>query len=288
MHILRGLLGLYGGYVHGLRGAVSACGGETQLIDWLMYIIAGGVVGFAVGMTGVGGGSLMTPLLLLFGFPAHIAIGTDLLYAGITKSGGVLLHQKERTVQWPIVTLLLSGSLPASVLTAVMLKYYFPNPESYSHILTSSLGVMLILTSLVLLYKPRLKTMRRPRLFAALERKNAAVTWLMGVALGVLVTLSSVGAGAFGAAILLMLYPQLKSLQIIGTDLAHAVPLTLIAGVAHIYLGNVDFQLLAALLMGSLPCIWMGTHLSKRLPEKLMQPLLGSILLGLGCKYAFF
>lgn len=261
-------------------------------MDIIFYIIAGAAVGFAVGLTGVGGGSLMTPILLLFGFPPHIAVGTDLLYAAVTKSGGVLLHRRQGTIRWRIVTLLLLGSLPASGITAYLLKTAFDHPESYTHLLTTSLGVMLIVTSIVLLFKKRLVAGALDEHQGSLlgwVRRNAGLwTFLMGLALGALVTLSSVGAGAFGAAVLLVLYPRLPALNVIGTDLAHAVPLTLVAGLFHLYLGNVDFMLLGSLLIGSLPAIWLGTRVGSRLPDNVLHPILVSILMALGVKYAFF
>ena len=123
----------------------------------IAYIFAGAAVGFAVGVTGVGGGSLMTPLLLLFGFPPNVAIGTDLLYAAITKSGGVISHHKKKNIDWALVRLMAAGSVPAAVMTSVILKLFFDKPDSYSHILTFALGLMLVLTSFVIFFKARLK-----------------------------------------------------------------------------------------------------------------------------------
>ncbi|MCG8673299.1 MAG: sulfite exporter TauE/SafE family protein [Pseudomonadales bacterium] len=262
-------------------------------MEFILYILAGAAVGFAVGLTGVGGGSLMTPILLLFGFPPHIAVGTDLLYAAVTKAGGVVLHRRQGTIRWRIVTLLLLGSIPASAVTALLLKTLFTDPEAYKHILTTSLGVMLIVTSMVLIFKKKLVANAGQEnsgnsSLGFVRRYSGFFTFFMGIALGALVTLSSVGAGAFGAAILLVLYPRLPALNVIGTDLAHAVPLTLVAGLFHLYLGNVDFLLLGALLIGSLPAIWVGTKVGARLPENVLHPILVSILMALGVKYAFF
>lgn len=260
-------------------------------MDLILYALAGASVGFAIGLTGVGGGSLMTPLLLLFGFPAHIAVGTDLMYAAVTKAGGVYFHHRNNTIRLRIVLLLAAGSVPASLVTIWALKRFFPSPEHYSHILTSSLGVMLIITGAVVLFKQKLQehAEKEPARWQLWINRHALyLTVIMGVFLGAFVTLSSVGAGAFGAAILLMLYPLLPSIHVIGTDLAHAVPLTLIAGLGHFFLGNVDLLLLGSLLVGSLPAIYVGTRLGSRLPEAVIRPLLASILLLLGTKYAFF
>lgn len=260
-------------------------------MDLILYILAGASVGFAVGITGVGGGSLMTPLLLLFGFPAHIAIGTDLVYASVTKSGGIILHKRNNTIRLRVVALLAAGSIPASLITIYVLKYYFTSPEYYTRVLTNSLGIMLIITGLVVMLKQKLQAQaeKQPgRFHLWVTRHSGPLTVITGLLLGTLVTLSSVGAGAFGAAALLLLYPLLPSVHVIGTDIAHAVPLTLIAGLGHIYLGHVDFGLLGCLLIGSLPAIYAGTKLGARLPEHVIRPLLASILLLLGVKYAFF
>ncbi len=259
-------------------------------MDLLLYILAGAGVGFAVGLTGIGGGSLMTPLLLLFGFPPHIAVGTDLLYASITKSGGVVMHHRQGTIHWRVVLALAAGSLPAALVTIAVLHRYFPDSSAYGHLLTVALGFMLILTSLVILLRTRIqKSAELPVEHYGWALRNAGkLTFLMGIGLGVMVTLSSVGAGAIGTAILLMLYPRLPSIHIVGTDLAHAVPLTLIAGLGHMALGNVDFYLLGSLLVGSLPAIVVGTWVGTRIPNRYLQPLLASALFGLGMKYAFF
>lgn len=259
-------------------------------MDLLFYIIAGASVGLAVGLTGVGGGSLMTPILLMFGFPPHIAIGTDLLYAAVTKSGGVMMHEKQKTIDWSVMLKLAAGSIPAAALTVVILNLYFQDVNEYSQILTSSLGFMLIMTALVLIFKRRLQEHQLEKAIPAIQKLQhhaGAVTIAMGVLLGVLVTLSSVGAGAFGAAVLMVLYPRMKTIRIIGTDLAHAVPLTLAAGLGHLYLGHIDFILLAALLTGSLPAIYIGTKVGSKIPENILQPILASVLLLLGFKFAF-
>jgi len=259
-------------------------------MEFFLYVLAGAGVGFAVGLTGVGGGSLMTPLLILFGFPPNVAVGTDLIYASVTKAGGVALHHRQRTVNWGLTLRLALGSIPASIITIFTLAHFFPDASAYEHILTSSLGVMLIVTAAVLLLKGHLQGAQRRDFNSVpeLTPRKTVVTVIMGVALGVCVTLSSVGAGAFGAAILMVLFPYLATVRIIGTDLAHAVPLTMVGGLGHLYLGNVDVALLGSLLVGSLPAIYLGTRLGKRLPERLMQSVLATLLLGIGFKYAFF
>lgn len=257
-------------------------------MDFVFYILAGAAVGFAIGVTGVGGGSLMTPILILFGFPFHIAIGTDLLYAAITKTGGVLAHQKRRTINWRIARLLALGSIPAALLTTYLLGNVFGDASNYEHILTTSLGIMLILTAAVLFFNGKSKEPNFDSLAPSfLQRNSMPLTVLMGLFLGVFVSLSSVGAGAIGTAVLLMLYPRLPAIGVVGTDIAHAVPLTLIAGLGHlIFLGNVDFVLLACLLVGSLPAVKFGTRVGAKVPNHLLRPILATILLLLGVKFA--
>jgi len=255
------------------------------MIDFLFYIFAGASVGLAIGLTGVGGGSLMTPILILFGIPYHVAIGTDLLYASITKAGGIISHARQKTIEWRIVIILALGSLPASLLTTQLLSHVFSDSLEYKSLLISSLGVMLVLTSLVIIFRGRLNN--REQIQQPKPKKYTdLVVLLSGIFLGVFVTLSSVGAGAFGAAILMMLYPYLKTIKIIGTDIAHAVPLTLIAGLGHfLILGNVDFELLLGLLIGSLPAVHLGTKIAARMPSDLLQTFIAMILLGLGVKF---
>ena len=259
-------------------------------MELLLYIAAGAGVGLAIGLTGVGGGSLMTPLLILFGFPYHIAIGTDLLYAAITKAGGVISHQRQKSIQWKTVRLLALGSVPASVITALALSQLFTEASEYEGILTRSLGVMLVLTASVILFKGRLQPSNRPIEAPAADSSGRdTLIVLVGIFLGIFVTLSSVGAGAFCAAVLLVLYPRMPALHIVGTDIAHAVPLTLVAGLGHlIWLGNVDFMLLGCLLVGSLPAIHLGTRLAKNIPARILQTLIATVLLGMGIKFAAF
>ncbi|AEF54680.1 sulfite exporter TauE/SafE family protein [Marinomonas posidonica] len=253
-------------------------------MEFIWYIFAGAVVGLAVGITGVGGGSLMTPLLLLFGFPPHIAVGTDLMYAGIAKSTGVVMHAKRGNVNWNIVFAMASGSIPASILTIWLLSQ-FDKPDHYQEILTTSLGLMLTLTAIVVLFRNKLIQSLKLNFT---ESKSRRIIMVCGFILGILVTLTSVGAGALGTAIMMLLFPLMRAKNIVGTDLAHAVPLTLIAGTGHIFLGNVDYTLLAALLIGSIPSIYLGTRIATHVPNKILQPILATALLSFGVKYLFF
>lgn len=255
-------------------------------MEFLWYVLAGVGVGFAVGITGVGGGSLMTPLLLMFGFPPHIAIGTDLMYAGIAKSTGAIMHAKRGNVNWHVMGAMAAGSLPASMLTVWILSN-FEAPHHYTSLLTSTLGVMLVMTAVVIIFRKQLGGLARKNREQA-SSNNLKFIFFCGLVLGVLVTLTSVGAGALGTAIMMLLFPAMTARNIVGTDLAHAVPLTLIAGVGHLLLGNVDYMLLAALLTGSIPAIYVGTHVASFVPNRVLQPVLATALMGFGVKYLFF
>ena len=250
----------------------------------LLHILAGAVVGFVIGLTGVGGGSLMTPLLVLgFNIQPAIAVGTDLLYAAITKASGVWSHQKLKNIEWSIVKNLSLGSLPGSILCIYAIQYFNLSGEVFERLISITLGFMLILTSVVILFKEKLnKHFKKPINY----QPSPFTIIVLGLILGILVTLSSVGAGAISGAILLLLYPALKTRKIVGTDIAHAVPLTAVAGLGHFQLGNIDFNLLASLIIGSLPAIYVGTMVGEKLPEKTLKFIVASILLLIGIKFA--
>lgn len=260
------------------------------MMDFLLYIAAGAAVGFAIGLTGVGGGSLMTPLLLLFGYPAPVAIGTDLLYAAVTKAGGALSHHRRGNVDWKIVALLALGSIPVSIIIhSLFLEPGMQDSDEFESILTNSLGVMLVITSIILIFKNKLRLgaiEEKPRhIMKWVHRHRDLVTLFMGVLLGICVTLSSVGAGAFCAAILLVIYSQTSAVKVIGTDIAHAVPLTFVAGLGYLISGYVDLMLLFSLLIGSLPAIHLGSRVSNQVPDMVLQRILTLLLFALGAYY---
>ncbi|WP_234985955.1 sulfite exporter TauE/SafE family protein [Pseudogulbenkiania subflava] len=251
--------------------------------------MAGLLVGFVVGLTGVGGGSLMTPILVWFGIPPATAVGTDLLYAAITKAGGVMIHHRQRHVDWGITTRLAAGSLPAALLTLFVLSRIELPTATINAVIKVSLGAALILTALAILFKPLLVKLAHrinPSLLDE-SRSRTMPTVLIGVMLGVLVTLSSIGAGALGTLALFLLYPALPTTRLVGTEIAHAVPLTLVAGIGHASLGNLDYGLLVNLLMGSLPGIWMGSRLTKKMAERWMRPALAIMLAIVGTKLVY-
>jgi uncharacterized protein len=244
-----------------------------------IYVASGFSVGLLVGLTGVGGGSLMTPLLiLLFGIHPATAVGTDLLYAAATKAGGVVVHGWQRTIHWPAVIRLACGSIPASVLTLLALWQLDLSAEAARSLVNVVLSFALILTATALIFRKLVIDKLRARMERVDDATIARATVLVGVMLGVLVSISSVGAGAVGVTTLLLLYPQLPMARIVGSDIAHAVPLTLVAGVGHWILGSTDWQLLGVLLIGSLPGIAIGSYFAVRVPEPALRLMLAAIL----------
>lgn len=256
-------------------------------MDLIFYIFAGFTVGLLVGLTGVGGGSLMTPILLIFfNVKAAVAVGTDLLYASITKSVGIFAHGKLGNIDWIIVRLLAYGSIPASIITVLYLRELDIASDFAVNRIKFWLGIALLLTSLSVLFRNQLAKLSKTGHWIN-PQYTPALTIILGIILGFLVTLTSVGAGALGVTALLILYPKISITKIVGTDVAHAVPLTLVAGLGHASLGTVDYSLLGTLLIGSIPGIWIGSHLSAKVAEHWVRTLLALILVYVGQKLAF-
>jgi len=260
----------------------------------LAFVFAGFAVGFIVGLTGVGGGSLMTPVLIFFfGIKPHLAIGTDLLFAAFTKMGGTVSMARQRLVPWRVVGQLCAGSIPAAMLALWALKELGPASAQAQRIMTTTLGFALLLTAAATLYKVVAFSRQRQAADQAVRLANAeqatrprhwSLPVLLGAVIGTLVTFTSVGAGAIGVTVLLLVYPLLPLPRIIGADIAYAVPLTLVAGLGHASLGSVDWSLLAQLLAGSLPGIWLGSRLVTRTPERLIRSALSVLLAWAGAK----
>ena len=255
------------------------------MID-LAQALSGFAVGAIVGLTGVGGGSLMTPVLVLvFGIHPATAVGTDLLHAAITKAGGTYVHASKGRVDWRITRLLATGSLPAAALTLLAL-HTFTDGLGGSKIITITLGVALVLTAIALTLRTRLRSLSKAQ--DPIIPRHPAYTIATGAVLGVVVSLSSVGAGALGITALFFLYPRLPATRIVASDLAHAVPLTLVAGLGHWLFGSVDWTLLASLLVGSLPGIYIGSHFAGHIPERILRFLLATMLMLVGGKLVAF
>ncbi len=257
----------------------------------LVQTLSGFVVGLIVGLTGVGGGSLMTPLLVLgFGIAPATAVGTDLLYAAITKCGGVWVNSRRGSIDWQVAGFLALGSLPASMAMIWTLHHFAVQRSHFESLITTTLGVALILTAIAIFLRGRIRELgARWGMDAGSEKggrlARPGLVVAAGALLGVLVTISSVGAGALGVAILFFLFPHLSTLRIVGTDIAHAVPLTLVAGLGHATLGTIDWSLLLALLAGSLPGIYLGSHLAAKVPELWLRSALAAMLLLIGGKF---
>lgn len=256
----------------------------------LAFVFAGFFVGLIVGLTGVGGGSLMTPILIFFfGVKPYMAVGTDLLFAAFTKMGGTIKLARSRHIDWRVVLNLSAGSIPAAMATLYTLHTLGATSATVQHIMTTTLGGALLLTAAATLYKA-LRGKTSPVAVAVGQEAAAArprhwsLPLLFGALIGTLVTLTSVGAGAIGVTVLMLLYPLLPLPRIVAADIAYAVPLTLVAGMGHASLGSVDWPMLAKLLAGSIPGIWVGSHLMFKTPERVIRSLLSLLLAYAGMK----
>jgi len=253
-----------------------------------LYILSGFCVGALVGMTGVGGGSLMTPvLILLFGIHPASAVGTDLLYAAVTKTGGTLVHGFVGSIDWRVVSLLASGSLPMAVLTVLILSHFDVSGGAVEHVITFMLGLALLATAVALVFRARLIAYAGIHLDRSTGRRTTSLTVLTGAALGILVSLTSVGAGALGVTALVMLYPTLPMARIVGSDIVHEVPLTLVGGIGHWVAGSVNVTILVSLLIGSLPGIFLGSYAAARVPDRAIRLALATVLVIVGGKLVF-
>ena len=252
------------------------------MLHWFnpLYGFSGLCVGFLVGMTGVGGGSLMMPLLvLLFGIHPTTAVGTDLLYAAITKTGGSLVHGIFGTVDWTIVRRLAVGSIPAAAMTLALMSQADLNGDMARIVIDSVLSVGLVITACVLVFRRAIQAYYASHIGEISPERTRTITVITGMVLGVLVSISSVGAGAVGVTALVLLYPKLPIRRIVGSDIAHAVPLTLVGGIGHWMLGTLDWHILPSLLVGSLPGVVLGSRLSVRLPDTGLRYVLASVLI---------
>jgi uncharacterized protein len=252
------------------------------------YSMAAFAVGVLVGMTGVGGGSLMTPILiLLFGIHPATAVGTDLLHAAVTKTAGSIVHGRNHTIEWRLVRRLAAGSIPTTVVTIAALSAIDINGPLARDLIDAVLAVALIVTATTLVFRNRMVARYSRRFDALADRHIAAITVAVGAVIGVLVSISSVGAGAIGVTALVLLYPKLPAARIVGSDIAHAVPLTLVAGIGHWFLGSIDFAIFASLILGSVPGILLGSYAALRVPERALRLVLAVTLLVVASKLSF-
>nr|WP_198983000.1 sulfite exporter TauE/SafE family protein [Herbaspirillum sp. ASV7] len=250
------------------------------------YVVSGFAVGLLVGLTGVGGGSLMTPLLtLLFGIHPSVAVGTDLAFASATKTAGTLAHRFKGTVRWDVVRRLSYGALPAALVTTLLLKHFGAVSDGIALTIRYSIAISVFLTVVALLFRSRMQAWLNAHPQRQLQGATLAnATIAAGALLGTLVTISSIGAGAVGATLLVLLYPRLTPAEIAGTDIAYAVPLTAIAALGHWWLGSINWELLATLLLGSVPGITIGSLAARAVPEKFLRGLLAITLTSVAVK----
>jgi uncharacterized membrane protein YfcA len=247
---------------------------------WLAITVSGFIIGFLVGMTGVGAGALTTPLLISgFAVPPPVAVGTDLLFASITKASAAWRHQRLGNVDWRILRALAAGSLPGAIGTLAYLYFAKPEVQALAQIIRHTLAFALIASAVSIALYPWLVRDDASVGIVADGHRRQMATAALGVALGMLVTMTSVGAGAIGVVVLTTLYPALMTRRLIGTDIVHAIPLTFFAGVGQLGMGNVDFPILAALLAGSVPGIALGSRITGLLPDRLLRLALALVLL---------
>jgi uncharacterized membrane protein YfcA len=253
-------------------------------IEW-GYVASGLTVGALVGLTGVGGGSLMTPILiLLFGIPPVAAVGTDLLYASVTKTAGSFVHGAHHTIDWRVVGRLATGSVPAAIISLFLLNRLGIDSHRTNLLVSHVLGGALLVTAAALVFRPWLLKVYAANVGQLSPKLTYRYTVVTGAILGILVASSSVGAGALGVTALILLYPELPAVRLVGSDIAHAVPLTLVAGAGHWLLGNVDFALMGTLLMGSIPGILIGSNLAPRIPEVYLRRIMAVVLAAVAVK----
>ena len=249
------------------------------------YTIVAFAVGMLVGMTGIGGGALMTPILiLLFGIHPATAVGTDLLHAAVTKTAGSMVHGRNGTIDWRVVRRLASGSIPASVITLAALSTVDIKGAAARDFIDIVLTVVLVITAVTLVFRNRIAARYAARRGALSEETVAVLTVALGAVMGAAVSISSVGAGAIGVTALVLLYPNFPTARIVGTDIAHAVPLTLVAGLGHWLLGSIDFAVFASLILGSVPGIVLGSYTAVRVPDRALRLVLAATLLVVATK----
>ncbi len=255
----------------------------------LSFVASGFAVGLLVGMTGVGGGSLMTPLLtLLFGVSPAVAVGTDLAFASLTKGVGTFTHRLRGTVHWEIVRRLCLGALPAALLASFSLKHFGTLNKDIGQLIKYMIAGSVLLTVVAILFRSKMLAWINTHPERQLQGDRLVwATIISGAVLGTLVTISSIGAGAIGATLLVMLYPRLTPAEVAGTDIAYAVPLTAIAAVGHWWLGSINWTLLLTLLVGSLPGITIGSYAARAVPERLLRGLLACTLVAVAAKLVF-
>jgi len=246
--------------------------------------IIGLCVGFLVGLTGVGGAALLTPVLIWIGFPATVAVGTDLFYNSITKLFGGIQHWRQHTVQWKLVAYLASGSVPGAIIAVGLLKLFDQFFQNQEHIIRTALGIMLVVVAAAILLRVfGWKTEKENKWQTKPLEEKRTLTIAIGFALGFVVGLTSVGSGSLFAIALIYLF-RLKSSEVVGTDIVHAFFLVTVAGALHAGMGNVEYGLAFNLLIGSVPGVLLGSTLSAKVPSKPLRAVVATLILLSGIK----
>lgn len=249
--------------------------------------IVGFVVGLLVGLTGMGGGALMTPALILLGLarPA-VAVGTDLVWGTLTKAVGAFVHCHQRTVDFTIVRRLAMGSIPGALAGLALLArlHKHSGAEVMDQFVVRMLAIALMCVALSLF----IRAIRGPRIQAegdsANQKRHGGLITAMGAVVGFLVSLTSVGSGSLIVACLVILCPNTSMKRIVGSDIVHALFLVGVSALGHIGLGSINVSLLGVLLLGSIPGVWLGSKMNAVVPERILQPLLATTLFFLGYK----
>jgi uncharacterized protein len=249
--------------------------------------VLGLIVGFLVGVTGTGGGALLTPLLILLGWaPPMIAVGTDLVWSTLTKSAGAVVHWRQQTVDMTMVKRLALGSIPGALLGLSLLAHFHASrTHNLDRLILRMLGVALVVVACSLFWRALRGARPTPTdLNQGEGRRRAWLTTLTGLVVGFLVSITSVGSGSLIIASLVVLYPGTPLRRMVGSDIVHALLLVGVSALGHLRMGSIDTHLLGALLVGSIPGVWLGSRMTARVPEKALRPVLGTALLLLGCK----
>ncbi|MFZ7943330.1 sulfite exporter TauE/SafE family protein [Neobacillus sp. 19] len=250
-------------------------------------IVMGVFVGFLVGLTGVGGAALLTPILMLIGINPLVAVGTDLFYNSITKLFGTIQHWRQKTINGWLVLYLSFGSIPGAVIAIVLLRCFDFNSHNLELIIKHSIGYVLIFVATAMMFQLFLSNHFKTESVETnpIEGKKG-ITILIGFLLGFVVGLTSIGSGSLFALALLYIY-RIRASKVVGTDIAHAFALVTVAGLLHAGYGNVDFLLAANLLIGSIPGVIIGSTLSAKVPAKPLRIIMAMIILISGVKLIF-
>ena len=256
----------------------------------LYYSLAGALTGFVVGLTGVGGGALMTPILLIiFDVSVITAVATDLWFAAITKIATLGIHHNKRQIDWKVARLLWMGSIPFSFL--IVIAVVSGSVSKISGFLPKAIGVLVLITALGLVISSKIKTEKPLFKFNNIpnfKKIQPLATILAGAVLGIIVSLTSVGAGVFGTLILIYLYSyRMSSHKVVATDIAHAIPLALVAGTGYLISGKVNLSLLTSLLIGSIPTAILGAVVAHKISDRLLKLTLSIVLFVVGLKLVF-